>query len=148
MPSPSATSARAELPAESVDQRFPKSRRLLRRSQFRAVYDAGSRLPGPYFLIFWRDRQDAEPSLVGLTASRKVGKAVVRNRGKRLIREAARRHWDAFPAGCDIIFHLRRDIRGAVFEHVEGELLRLLGKLSRRREELPAAPPPATVKKQ
>ena len=85
-------------------------------------------------MIFWRDRQDAEPGLIGLTASRKAGKAVVRNRGKRLIREAVRRHWDAVPSGCDLVFHLRRDIREADFEQVELEALRLLGKVSRRLE--------------
>ena len=129
MPSPLATSARAEAVDGPVDQRFPKSRRLLKRPEFRAVYDFGSKIPGPFFLIFWRVRNDQEPSRVGLTATRKSGKSVVRTRGKRLVREAMRRHWAAAPPSLDVIFHLRRGIRDATFEQVEREVLRLLGKV-------------------
>lgn len=132
MPSPLATSARAERSGARPDERFPKSRRLLKRPQFRAVYDAGLKLPGPFFLIFWRVRGDEDPSCVGITATRKSGKAVVRNRGKRLVREAVRRNWGALPPGLDIIFHLRRGVDQATFADAEKEVLRLLGKLSRR----------------
>jgi len=132
MPSPLATSVRAERLDAPSDERFPKSRRLLKRPLFRAVYDAGLKLPGPFFLIFWRVRGDDDPSRVGITATRKSGKAVVRNRGKRLVREAMRRHWDALPPGLDIVFHLRRGADEATFADAERELLRLLGKLSRR----------------
>lgn len=132
MPSLLATSARAEPVGETADQRFPKSRRLLKRPEFRAVYDGGLKLPGPYFLLFWRLRGDDLPTRVGLTATRKSGKSVARTRGKRLIREAVRRHWPQFPPGLDTIFHLRRGIAEASLEQVEGELLRLLAKLGRR----------------
>jgi len=132
MRSPSATSVTSEAAEPAVDERFPKSRRLLKRAEFRAVYDAGNKAPGPYFLIFWRDRGDAEPCRVGLTASRKVGKATTRNRGKRLIREAVRRNWSRTPSGCDAIFHLRRGIGEASYQQVEREVLRLLGKAARR----------------
>ncbi len=132
MPSPSATSASPKPVEPAVDQSFPKSRRLLKRPQFRAVYDAGLKLPGPYFLIFWRERGDNEPSLIGLTATRKSGKSVVRTRGKRLIREVVRRNWAAVPPGLDIIFHLRREVPGATYEQFEREALRLLGKVTRR----------------
>ena len=136
MPSPLATSARAESVDAPVDQSFPKSRRLLKRPDFRAVYDGGLKVGGPYFLIFWRERGDAEPSRVGLTATRKSGKSVVRIRGKRLIREAVRRHWAEVPVGLDTIVHLRRGISEATFQQVEREALRLLRKVSERRGKI------------
>ena len=132
MPSPSATSAKPDAVDATADERFPKSRRLLKRSEFRAVYDAGLKLPGPYFLIFWRVRGDGDPSRIGLTATRKSGKSAVRTRGKRLVREAVRRHWPEVPPGLDIIFHLRRGIHEASFAETEREVLRLLGKLHQR----------------
>lgn len=132
MPSPLATSAKSERSGAPSDERFPKTRRLLKRPLFRAVYDAGLKLPGPFFLIFWRVRGDENSSRVGITATRKSGKSVVRNRGKRLVREAVRRHWSAMPPGLDIVFHLRRGVDAATFADAEQEVLRLLSKLSRR----------------
>lgn len=121
MSSRSATNA-----APDEDQSFPKSRRLLRRADFQRVYSEGGKIPGPYFLLFYLRRQEAGPCRVGLTASRKVGKAVVRNRAKRLLREAVRRHWDATPDNCDCVLHVRTQMREAGFADVEAELLRTM----------------------
>ncbi|ADU65564.1 ribonuclease P protein component [Desulfurispirillum indicum S5] len=71
------------------DNRFPASLRLQKNRQFRAVYDAGKVVRSQYFvLVFLR----AEQLKVGVVVSKKVGNAVVRNRLKRLMREAFRRN--------------------------------------------------------
>jgi ribonuclease P protein component len=51
-------------------------------------------------------RGDGEPARLGLVASRKVGGAVARNRGKRRVREWFRR-CPHLPAGADVIVILR-----------------------------------------
>lgn len=48
---------------------------------------------------------------LGLSVSRKVGKAVVRNRWKRLIREAFRLSRSQLPAGVDLIVIPRREAK-------------------------------------
>ncbi|MEM9146335.1 MAG: ribonuclease P protein component [Pseudomonadota bacterium] len=44
----------------------------------------------PGLILQGRDRTDTEPARVGFTCSKKIGNAVVRNRAKRRLREAAR----------------------------------------------------------
>ena len=48
----------------------------------------------------------AEPRL-GITASRRVGNAVARNRIKRVVREAFRATRDLWPPGCDVVVIVR-----------------------------------------
>jgi ribonuclease P protein component len=63
--------------------------RIIRRSDFLAAAKARY-CATPGLVLQARDRQDGEPPRVGFTATRKLGKAVVRNRVKRRLREAAR----------------------------------------------------------
>ncbi len=54
-------------------------------------------------LLVYVDRNNLEHARIGLSVSRKVGGAVVRNRWKRILREAFRLSGDALPAGIDIV---------------------------------------------
>lgn len=129
MSSPSATNAKSDdetSPLPDSSQSFPKSRRLLRRVDFQRVYNGGAKVPGPYFLLFFCRQEVPGTCRIGLTASRKVGNAVVRNRAKRLLREAVRRNWGATPKGCDCVLHVRMRIREAEYADVEAEVLRTM----------------------
>lgn len=64
---------------------------------------------------------------LGLTATRKVGCAVVRNRARRLLREAFRRHPEAF-AGWDIVVNVRASAARRGARHLEEELLALAAR--------------------
>lgn len=63
---------------------------------------------------------------VGLTAGKVLGKAHERNRIKRRMREALRRHLDLLPSGCDLIFHPRRAVLTMEFAKLETEIVRIL----------------------
>jgi ribonuclease P protein component len=63
---------------------------------------------------------------VGLTAGKVVGKAHERNRIKRRMREALRRHVDLLPQGCDLILHPRRTVLTLDFKKLEEEIVRIL----------------------
>lgn len=69
----------------------PTIRRLTSRPQFLAAAKGVSQARGAV-VVQRLDRQDDDPAIgIGFTATRKVGGAVVRNRAKRRLREAARR---------------------------------------------------------
>jgi len=63
---------------------------------------------------------------VGLTVGKVIGKAHERNRIKRRMREALRRHVELLPAGFDLILHPRRVVLTIEFAQLEREVLRIL----------------------
>jgi ribonuclease P protein component len=63
---------------------------------------------------------------VGLTAGKVLGKAHERNRIKRRMKEALRRHLDLLPPGCDLILHPRRIVLTMDFKKLEAEIVRIL----------------------
>jgi ribonuclease P protein component len=64
--------------------------RLTRRSEFLAVAAAGRKSVAPGVVLQARARGDEGAPRLGFTATRKLGGAVVRNRARRRLREAAR----------------------------------------------------------
>jgi ribonuclease P protein component len=77
------------------------------------------------------------PTRLGITVSRKVGKAHVRNRVKRLVREAFRRHRGEMPRGLDLVLVARNDRPADDFRQVVEELIgaarRLEGQMAAER---------------
>ena len=63
---------------------------------------------------------------VGLTVGKVLGKAIQRNRIKRRMREALRRHVELLPQGFDLIFHPRRIVLTMEFAQLEAEIVRIL----------------------
>ena len=77
--------------------------RLRERAEFIAVQSQGRKLHGRHVLAMAARRSPPElAGRLGLTVTKKIGNAVVRNRIKRLVREWLRLHgW--VPTGWDIV---------------------------------------------
>jgi len=100
---------------------FPRSLRLRKRRDFLAVQSAGLAVHTRYFILLVK-RDGA--GRVGITVSKKIGNSVVRNRVKRLVREAVRRWGDVpwVPAGRDVVVVAKRAARGAGQDEVARDL--------------------------
>jgi ribonuclease P protein component len=84
------------------DQRFSRDFRIRLQRDFQRAYQRRCTASDKLLLVFAFPNGLAHARL-GLSVSRKVGRAVRRNRWKRLIREAFRLARDRLPAGLDLI---------------------------------------------
>ncbi len=80
------TQASAPLNPEGQRYAFPKSARLLIRREFLSLQQRGKRRHSPHFVVVSAPAQGRR-SRLGITVTRRFGKAVVRNRMKRVLRE-------------------------------------------------------------
>jgi ribonuclease P protein component len=104
---------------------FSKSERVLNRKDFVNLNRFGQKLRTAHFTVFVA-KNGLGRARLGITASRKVGGAVVRNRLKRLVREVFRLHKGFFPAGCDIVVSARKSPDDLDFRKVREELIELV----------------------
>ncbi|MBI1919988.1 MAG: ribonuclease P protein component [Geobacter sp.] len=77
------------------DRSFPKAERIVHRREYEELGKHGTKLHTKNFIIIWSVSGEGMAK-IGITASKKVGSAVQRNRVKRLIREYYRLHKDKF----------------------------------------------------
>jgi len=84
-------------------------------------------------VIFGIKNRDAAIPRFGVSVSRKVGNAVVRNRAKRILREAFVSLAPDLVPGWDVVVCARPSIAGASFIEVQKDLRRLLTRLSKSR---------------
>jgi ribonuclease P protein component len=123
------------LPPETRgSQRLLPRERLRRRADYLKCYRTGRRRHAALAILYFAPNQLEHPRL-GITASRKVGSAVVRHRLKRRIREIYRQWKDRgrLP-GLDLVVHLKTEAGTSDFPALRGDLLRLLSGLLPRRE--------------
>ena len=88
-------------------ERFPKNARLTRRSEFFNLSRGERKVYTHHFIVVSKFNQ-REQNRLGVTVSKKVGKAVVRNRVKRHLREFFRRQPDSFSSHQDILIIARK----------------------------------------
>ncbi len=109
------------------DARFPQRLRLKKRSEFLAVRRRGKAVADGVLRVAWMERTNGE-SRIGLAVSRRVGPAVVRNRVKRVIREAFRLDHGFYPPGLDLVVIPLDARRAQVFHRVRTSLRRLVSR--------------------
>jgi ribonuclease P protein component len=112
-------------------QALPKQRRLTKRREFLRVYDMGRKLFSRYCVLFFA-ANELRYSRIGITATKKIGKANVRNRLKRWTREIYRRErvslaLDGNP--LDVVVNVKPNAAAVNFRDYRDDLRRILEKL-------------------
>lgn len=100
---------------------------------FRRLYAAGGY--GNGLLALYARKNHTGENRVGVTVSKKLGKAVVRNRVRRRLREVYRLHESRFLPGWDIVVVARRRAITATFPELTKAYLSLAQKAGILREE-------------
>ncbi|MBU5449547.1 ribonuclease P protein component [Acetivibrio sp. MSJd-27] len=96
---------------------------------FGRVYRRGKSIAGDCLVLYYR-KNNLGMNRLGLTASKKVGKAVVRNRVRRLIKENFRLLEDKIPLSYDLVIVARVKAAGSDYQKIGGCLRYLLRKSS------------------
>ena len=107
------------------DQRLRPSERLRRSCEFQRVFQYGTKLVSPLFVLYILPTRESR-SRLGIAVSKRVGKAVIRNRVKRLVREVFRRHKELLTPACDVVFVARRAAARASYADFAQQLHLLL----------------------
>jgi ribonuclease P protein component len=96
-----------------TDERFPKCHRIRKRAEYLEIQRSAAVVHGRLLVGLVR-RSDAEgPTRLGITTTKKLGSAVIRNRTRRCVREAFRKNRGALPAGIDIVVVAKRAAAGS-----------------------------------
>lgn len=107
----------------------PAGTRLKRRAEFLHVAAKGQRAAVHGLVLQALARDDSAPARLGFTVTRKVGNAVVRNRTRRRLKEAARLLLREAPlTGVDLVLIGRDATRGRDFADLQDDLRRALRK--------------------
>ncbi|MGE5454428.1 MAG: ribonuclease P protein component [Methylocystaceae bacterium] len=106
---------------------LPQEVRLRKKGEFRKIYEQGRKYYGKYLILFVI-KKAAEINRYGIVASKKVGKAVVRNRSRRQIREIVRETRGNMLTGNDIILVIKSSAVGVPFADLQEDYAALCRK--------------------
>ncbi|OAB47500.1 ribonuclease P protein component [Paenibacillus antarcticus] len=107
-----------------------KSLRLRNRADFSRVYRHGRSFANHQFVVYWFRKKEVEQFRVGISVSKKVGNAVVRNRMRRMLKEIVRHHDVELIEHIDLVFIVRKGAITMPYKDMERSVLHVLRKAS------------------
>ena len=122
-----------------ADQRFSRTHHIRRGADFQRVYRRRCSAADTVLVAFAAPNGLPHPRL-GLSVSRKLGGAVVRNRWRRLLREAYRLSRGQLPPGLDLVLIPRPGVKptlAAALASLPQLAARLERKIAKQKEPLP-----------
>jgi ribonuclease P protein component len=118
--------------------RYSAHDRVRKRTEFLRIQQGGHRVVSPGFVFMLERSADERGPRLGITASRRVGNAVERNRAKRLVREAFRVVRGSWPP-ANVVVIVRQGLGNRSLNDVVAEWQAARGRILRRFGELKEA---------
>jgi len=110
---------------------FSKADRILKSSEFKELSKFGKKLQNRQFIVIYSHSR-VKRTRLGITASKKVGKAIERNRIKRHIREFFRLNRHNISGFWDINIIARKEVAGLTSGRIHSSLKEVFGKIQRQ----------------
>lgn len=110
---------------------FSKDERIAKRAEFRQIYEEGQKFFGKHVILFVRPGSSPR-TRIGITATKKIGKAHDRNRLKRWVRETYRAHRNKLGLDqqtFDVVVNLKGSARTAMYDEFSLDLVRTLKRV-------------------
>ena len=107
---------------------LPRGERLRRAAEFQAVFQHGSRLERPSFVVLWRR---AGTRRAGFAVSRQLRGAARRNRARRRVREAYRQVRALIAGDVELVVVARASAASRPFPELVEDMRRLAESLAR-----------------
>lgn len=117
--------------AKRISESFPHSHRIVRSVDYRMIYKVGKRVHSDRFVLFARENAIGHARL-GITVSRKIGCAIIRNRTKRLLKEIFRRSSAEIPDNLDLVVNAKSGCVGAGFLELREEFIAAARRITRK----------------
>ncbi len=107
--------------------------KLKKRKQFKWTFKNGKLFSETHISLIYVNSRTRDVK-IGFSVTKKVGKAVVRNKKKRQMREAVSHNIDLFKGFHTIVFIAKPNIIDADFFQIEKEILSLIDKAGLKKE--------------
>lgn len=105
-----------------------KEFRLTQRADFNKVYRYGKSMANRQFVIYFLPQQKVDHFRLGVSVSKKVGNAVVRNRLRRMIKEIVRLNADRIKVKADMVIIARNPAVTMNYSEMEKSIIHVLTK--------------------
>ena len=116
--------------AGRIKLRFSRSSRLQRAAEFKLVRAFGKTWTGTHLIMAVLYREADLPSKIGIVTTKRLGRAVVRNRIRRRIREIFRLNQHQLRRGHWVVMIARASSACASYQELERDWLRLAERAS------------------
>ncbi len=102
--------------------------RMKSKRDYARVYRHGKSVANFQFVLYWLDQKQYPHFRLGISASKKIGNAVVRNRMRRLVKEIVRLNGDRLLGSLDIIVIIRKAAVDLKYNELEKSIFHLYRK--------------------
>ena len=106
-----------------------KTQKINENYVFRRLYRRGKSIVSPSIVVYYHKNKNRKCNRLGITATKKIGKAHRRNRARRVVAESFRLLEPRLGAGYDFVIVARAKAADVKMQVVKDELERLLSKI-------------------